>query len=224
MRCLVAARLSRLRDESTGIERQDEEARRWVDQGGHELVTITADTDVSGDTDPWSRPALGPWLTEPARVAQYDAIVASHADRLARSTVHFMRLLHWADDNGKRIVTTGEAGIDFGTPMGKLLGYIISWLGEQELEAIKRRWRSTHRWMHDHGYLVGKPPFGYMITEHPDDPERKTLTPDPALAPYVEELVTRALRGEGYAALARWLDSEGIPAPSSEKWWGRTVK
>lgn len=224
MRCLVAARLSRLSDGSTGLEKQDEAPRRHADLQGWEVVAVAADTDVSGDTDPWSRPELGPWLSDPARIDSYDAIVATHVDRLARSTVHFMRLLHWADEHGKRIITVGEAGIDFGSPVGKLLGYIISWLGEQELASIKRRYRETQAWLREHGFLVGKPTWGWMIVPHPGDAERKTLVLDPALRDWADGMVERGLRGDSYESIARWLTSEGVPAPSGGVWWARIVK
>src|SRR5215467_3720438 len=99
MRLLQAARLSRLDDASTGLDKQDLDAQTYARLGGHEIIGTAADSDVSGDTDPWSRPQLGPWLTKTELVAQYDGIVASHVDRLARSTIHFMRLLQWADEH-----------------------------------------------------------------------------------------------------------------------------
>lgn len=217
MRLLHAARISRLGDAATGLDVQDLAARRFAEDTGHEIIGTATDTDVSGDTDPWARPGLGPWLTQPDLMGQYDGIIASHIDRLARSTIYLMRLLHWADDNGKRIITTGEQAIDFGTPMGKLLAYIISWLAEQELAAIKRRANASRQWLIDNGYLTGRAPFGYRIVEA-DDTGHKTLEPDPKLAPVVRTIVERYMAGETLLALCKWLDSGGIATPYGRPW------
>lgn len=218
MLLLQAARLSRLRDDSTGLEKQDLECQQYASLGGHEIIGVAPDTDVSGDTDPWERPELGSWLKR-GLVApdgrRAEGIIASHVDRLARSTVHFMRLLHWADENNVRIITTGEQGVDFSTPMGKLLGYIISWLGEQELAAITRRNRSTQQWLKDNGYLHGKPPFGFLVV---DKGNHKTLKPDDDLAEVIREIADRYLTGATLTELAEWLDAKGVKPASSDMW------
>ena len=183
-------------------------------------MATAASTDVSGDTDPWSRPELGPWLSKPELIAQYDGIVASHVDRLARSTLHFMRLLRWADEHGKVIITTGEQGIDFSTPVGKLLGYIISWLGEQELAAIKRRSKATQKWLRDNQYLVGPVPFGYRAIPKG---KHKTVEPDPDRAPYVTGMAQRYLSGESLTTICQWLDAEGVKPPRGNMWSQKTV-
>lgn len=218
MRLLQAARLSRLGDASTGLDKQDLECQGYAKMGGHEIISVAADTDVSGDTDPWARPELGPWLTKPELTVQYDGIIASHIDRLARSTIHFMRLLHWADEHGKKIITTGEQGIDFSTPVGKLLGYIISWLGEQELEAIKRRSIATQKYLKDNDFLVGRAPFGYRAVTKGN---HKVLGRDPATNPYVVEMVRRYLAGESQFAIAQWLTGEGLKSPNGKGNWDR---
>lgn len=221
MKLLQAARLSRLGDQSTGIENQDQQARRFAQANGHDIIATAVDSDVSGDTDPWRREGLGPWLSDPEKISQYDGIIASHVDRLARSTVHFMRLLHWADDQNKRIITTGENGIDFSTPVGKLLGYIISWLGEQELEAIKRRARSSQAWLRENKYLVGAAPWGFRIVAKDD---HKTLAPDPDLAPVIRDLVTRYIAGATLLALCQSLRRRGIVPPRGGQWNPATLR
>jgi DNA invertase Pin-like site-specific DNA recombinase len=210
MRILQVARLSRLGDEATGIEKQDEAVKDYARRGNHGIVGVAADTDVSGDTDPWSRPKLGPWLSDPLLIAQYDAIVAAHVDRLARNTVHFMRLLHWADEHGIRVITIGEQGIDFASPIGKLLGYIIAWLGEQELSAITRRSTDTQKWLRANGYLTTKPPFGYMGIVDPEN-NHKTLGLNPETSPLLREAIARYLSGETLVSIAQWLAAEGYP-------------
>src|SRR5260221_11083282 len=150
MRLLQAARLSRMTDSTTSIDKQDQDATRYAGAYDHEVIATAADTDVSGDVSPWDRPELGPWLSEPEKISQYDGIVAAHVDRLSRSTIDFMKLIKWAEDHNKTLITI-QPQVDFSTPTGHLIGYIISWLAEQELAAIKRRAQGAFTWVRDNG-------------------------------------------------------------------------
>src|SRR6266516_2723171 len=96
MKLLHAARLSRLGDASTGLDKQDDVSRRYPIIGDHEIAGTAADADVSGGVSPWKRPELGPWLTDPELIAQYDGIVASALD--------LAQLRDWAEDNGKQLI------------------------------------------------------------------------------------------------------------------------
>lgn len=217
---LQAARLSRLGDASTGLEKQDLECQQYATIGGDEIIATAADTDVSGDVAPWLRPKLGPWLNDPELIDSYDGIIASHIDRLSRNTIHFMRLLQWADEQGKVIITTGEQGIDFSTPVGKLLGYIISWLGEQELAAIKRRSADTQKWLKDNDYLVGRFPYGYRAVPSGD---HKTLEPDPEQAPRVREMAEMYLAGNSLTQICEHLDAQDVKPPRGIIWSQQSV-
>ena len=101
MRLLLAARLSQLAKGQTGIDTQDEDARRWAQEHGHTIVATAADR-ISGRVPPAQRRNLGPWLSEPARVATYDGILVSKIDRLTRKRDWDIR--QWAEENGKKIL------------------------------------------------------------------------------------------------------------------------
>ena len=78
-RALVAARLSQLTlkdGQPSRLDRDDTEARKWADDEGHEVIAVTEDV-VSGRSDPFKRDGLGPWLTRPELVAQWDLLVVS---------------------------------------------------------------------------------------------------------------------------------------------------
>jgi site-specific DNA recombinase len=200
-------RISRDANESTALEKQDARIGAYAEALGHDIVGDAADRDVSGRTDPFKRPELGKWLTDPALVASYDGLIASHLDRLGRSTRYVGKLLEWAEDTGKAVITL-DPQIDFSTPTGKLLAFIISWLAEQELQLITSRSAATRSWLIQSGYLVGKPPLGYQVTVLDD---HKTLAPDPVLAPRIREAVDKYLAGSSIREMAAWLD---VPASS----------
>lgn len=219
MRLLQAARLSRLGDASTGLDKQDAAGQRYADAFGHEIIGTAADTDVSGNTRPFDRPKLGPWLNDRAMIEQYDGIIAAHLDRLGRNVRHLSELHAWAEANGKVLITV-EPNIDWSSDVGKLLWGIMSWLAEQELKAITRRSVETQKFLKQNGYLVGRPPFGYRIVPHGD---HKTLSPDPDLVPYVRGMVERALRGDTLSSIVDWLEREGIATTRGGHWIPKTV-
>lgn len=223
MKLVQAARLSRLTDSTTSMDKQDNESGRYADAYGHEIVGTAADTDVSGDVPPWDRPELGPWLTDPEKIGQYDGIIAAHLDRLSRSTIDFMRLLQWAEEHGKTIITI-QPQVDFSTPVGKLIGYIISWLAEQELAAIKRRTQGTFAWLRDNGYLTGKCPFGFRVKEiQVEGKIRKIIELDPETAPIVHEMVDKYLSGSTFNEICGWLDKKGIPPQQNSHWKQQSI-
>jgi hypothetical protein len=71
---------------------------------GMTVVGVVADTK-SGTVAPWDRKNLKPWVTEPEKMAMYDAVVAYKTDRWSRGTQEdFTRIEFWATQNGKRLI------------------------------------------------------------------------------------------------------------------------
>src|SRR5258708_38967864 len=132
IRLLQVARLSRLNDDSSSLDKQDQQCQRWADAYGHEIIGTAADSNISGKTDPFARPELGPWLNEPGLIASYDGIVAAKLDRFARSDRYWAHLLDWARERGKVVVCV-EHYVESSTPNRKPAGMIINLLGEQRL-------------------------------------------------------------------------------------------
>jgi len=218
-----AARLSRLGDASTGIEKQDDAATRYAYINADEIIGTAADTNVSGDSDPFTRPKLGPWLTDPELIASYDGIVASTLDRLGRSSRYIMKLRDWADDKGKTLIVISPslqwpvAKDDIGS---KIMWSLLAILAEYELDMIKRRSADTREKLIREGYLVGKAPFGFRIIKKDD---HKTLAPDETLAPYVRGMADRYLAGNSLTAICEWLDSENVSPPMGGIWSPKSV-
>jgi DNA invertase Pin-like site-specific DNA recombinase len=108
MRALIAARKSNKVDSATGegigLDTQDEKARAFCDRLGLTVVSVARDT-ISGRLAPIDRPDLGSWLTDPARLALFDCVVAYRADRLSRGEdTDWSRIETWAADHGKTLV------------------------------------------------------------------------------------------------------------------------
>ena len=115
MRALIAARLSKLQRgglQGIGIDTQDEKSRAFREREGMTVVGVVADTK-SGTVAPWDRKNLKPWVTEPEKMALYDAVVAYKTDRWSRGAQEdFTRIEFWATQHGKRLIIVAEAGVD----------------------------------------------------------------------------------------------------------------
>lgn len=115
-RWLAAARISYMTkkdrargdDLINGIQTQDVRSVEWARHEGHVIVHVTKDRNVSGAIAPWERPELGPWLTDPVELVQYDGIVAYDVSRLSREYFDLAWLRKWAEENHKKLYVIKE--------------------------------------------------------------------------------------------------------------------
>ena len=118
MRLLSVIRLSDVIDETTSPERQRMKNRQHAALHDHVIVDEAEDLDVSGAVDPFKRKSLGPWLTDPALICQWDALIVARLDRLTRSLFDFLRLWDWMKDHGKWLICL-DPSLDMTTPAGR---------------------------------------------------------------------------------------------------------
>jgi DNA invertase Pin-like site-specific DNA recombinase len=218
MRLLLAARLSvKQKDgqDGLGLDTQDKNARAWGEREGHQIVAIAADTK-SGTVAPWDRKSLKPWVTDPAKMAEYDGVLAYKTDRLSRGTQEdFTRIEMWATQNGKALIIVDG-------PMYPARDDSDYWrwaadkrTARKEWEAIQERTVRAQRELRERGKLVGRPPWGYEIT---GDLYDKTLTPSEEGRRLVPEVFRRIVAGDSAKTVAAWLEAE-----TGQRWWPRTV-
>jgi DNA invertase Pin-like site-specific DNA recombinase len=99
---LGSIRLSRMSDDTTSPERQRADLLR---QPGVSYVDVVEDLDVSATKyGPTERPKLGPWLTEPKKLALYDELIVWKLDRFCRKARDMRDMMGWSDETGKRLV------------------------------------------------------------------------------------------------------------------------
>jgi len=229
MRLVLAARLSQLkRGNETGIDTQDEDARDWALRTGHTIVGLAAD-DISGTVSPFKRKSLGPWLTDPNRMAMYDGVLVTKIDRLTRARDWGIR--EWAERNGKKIIVVSPELIwpplpgDTTTPMQwDLLVNIAAteWINTSQ------RYKRMLKAKRDQGYFTGKRPYGYRIIKVDGG---KALEHDPVTSAIVRGMFKRYLEGQSLRQIADWLTSSAIPpaqkggrTKAEIKWSAQTVK
>jgi site-specific DNA recombinase len=218
MRALGARRLSNRTDESTSIERQGEQIQLSAQLRGDELVHMTQDTDVSGAVSPFERADLGPWLTDPAKVAKWDVLIVAKLDRLTRSLIHFNELIDWLDRNSKTLVSVSES-LDLSTSHGRMFANILAMFGQFERERMSERRAERARDDKERGwYGGGRYKFGYKPVKVDSHFE---LEPDPEKVQLLNWMGNQILTGNSRSGIARELEKREIPAPFGGKKWAR---
>jgi site-specific DNA recombinase len=222
MRVLVAARLSRYHDGSTGLETQDMETQRWARDSGHAVVATAADRR-SGTIAPWDRPNLRPWVTDPAKIAMYDAVAAYRLDRLSRGDKASTNAIEaWAMQHGKQLLTVD--GLTFPCEGADGIRWdVTARIAHEEWLKISSNWRRMQAYLRDSDRLTGRPPsLGVRIAMADDG--HKVLEPDPATVPVTRELAERYLfAGASLRALCGYLDELGILTSQGGRWSPTTL-
>lgn len=238
LRCIVGARVSVL----TGPQKvsqlaQIETGARWVEQNGGEVVGTFEDLGVSASVEPTKRPDLGPWLTDPARVHLWDALVFSKMDRAFRSTRHCVDLAAWCEENGKILVFSEDGlkldyspgskkGID--SMLSELFVYLGSFFAQMELARFKSRTEDSHRMLRrTTRWASGGPPFGYRTVPHPSG-KGKGLEQDPDKQETLHSMADWLLAGESFTGIAiklggNWTTQQAIQALTSLRTQGYKV-
>lgn len=191
-RALIVTRLSRVTEATTSPERQLQICEELCAQRGYEVVGVAQDLDVSGAVNPFDRkkrPNLARWLAGDAE--PFDVLVAYRVDRLTRSIRHLQELVHWADDNGKLVVSATETHFDTTSPFAPVVIALMGTVAQMELEAISERNASTAQFNIKAGkYRGSTPPWGYL-PERVDGDWR--LVQDPPQVAVINEVVRRVL-------------------------------
>ena len=109
---------------------------------------------------PWERPELGPWLTEPDKLVQYDGIVAYAVDRLSREYFDVGWLRKWAENHGKKLYVIKDR-LRWPDQRDGILWGVAAERAYQERQEIRERVMRELDALTAAGKLVGRPPFGY---------------------------------------------------------------
>jgi DNA invertase Pin-like site-specific DNA recombinase len=225
-RWLVAARLSRMAKKDrergdeviTGIQTQDRRSTDWARQEGHVIVHVTRDRNISGAVAPWERPELGPWLTDPVKVVQYDGIVAYDVSRLSREYFDLAWLRKWAEQNHKKLYVIKERLRWPDNRDGTLWGVAAERAYEERQDIIERITRELTA-LEEAGKLVGRPPFGYVSAGEKYD---RYLVPTDEGRTYVPLIYQHCIEGWSLDTIMEWLNAEGV-RPVSGNWGPRSI-
>ncbi len=135
MRVALYARVS-TKDKGQDPEVQLLQLRRYAQMKEWEVCGEYTD-EASGKTP--IRPGLDRLLKE-AKERKFDVVLVLRIDRIMRSVKHFINLNETLDFYGVRIVSVSD-GMDYATPIGKLVRGILMQVAEFEVEQLSVRTR-----------------------------------------------------------------------------------
>jgi DNA invertase Pin-like site-specific DNA recombinase len=161
-KCLLGVRrLSRVKAATTSPERQREDVLTAAAAIGGHIIDWADDWEVSGATDPMTRPKLGPWLRDER--GKYDGLVAAAVDRLGRNVVDCLNTGYKMRDEGKLLVSYGHEGVwNLDDPNDENRFTMEAWGAQMELRAIQRRNRDATKKIRAAGRPKGKPSYGFQ--------------------------------------------------------------
>jgi len=221
-RVLGACRESGPGEESLSIKNQENRISQWAEDHGHTVVSFTVDKATSGGMPAKERRDLGPWLTDPAKIAQWDILAAAKLDRGWRSVLDFAQTQEWAEERGKNLVSVAE-GYDFTTPEGELMAYqLIAFAQFERKRGGQRRREGAELLLAEGRWNGGRPPFGYAPIGSKGN---WRLAPHKVNGPIVLSMVDDVTdRGKGFLTIANELNARGVTTSSGHKWSGFAVK
>ncbi len=218
---LAARKSTKTRDadgreiDAIGIETQDKRGREWAEHQGHLIVDVAADTK-RGTVAPWDRPNLRPWVTDPAKMATYDGILAYRNDRLSRGCwADEARIRLWAEEHGKILMIVDGPRWPPRHDGDAWAWEAMSKQARKEWEEIRERSMRAQAELRDRGKLVGRTPFGHAVAGTKYD---KLLVPTEQGRRLVPEVFKRCIDGDSLGDIARWLE-----AGTGRSWWPRTI-
>jgi DNA invertase Pin-like site-specific DNA recombinase len=220
VRILGVTRLSRDSDASTSIERQRDAIGHTVKARGDRLVAMTEDVDTSGSVSPFERDDLGLWLTDPAKIGQWDALAVHKLDRLTRSLVDFIALLDWCKAHGKTVISVSES-LDFSTAHGRMFAQLLAMFAEFERSRISERRADHARKARELARWDGRSiPTGYQPVKVNNHHE---LEPEPVAAALIHQMADMVIAGTSARQIAAALNAEGVPTIRGGRRWDSGV-
>ncbi|WUH93720.1 recombinase family protein [Streptomyces sp. NBC_00433] len=204
-KCLVAVRrLSRKKDATSSPEKQaahDLAAAAAV--GGH-VIAWADDWEVSGATDPMTRPGLGPWLR--GEMGPYSGIVGPSVDRIGRNQRDVLNTAYAVNQQDRLLVTYGHQGPwDLGDQADEMRLSMESFGAQMELRAIEKRNRDAAVTARKLGKPNNAPRYGYRFVRKSPMGRIDHVEIDPEAAAVIREVARRILA-----------DSTGTITPHSE--------
>lgn len=135
-------------------ENQIHDLQQLAEQRGWTVVREYRDHGVSGARA--RRPALDQLLSDAHR-GHFDVVAVWAADRLARSTRHFLEVLDELNHLNIEFVSCREQ-LDTGGPLGRAVVIIISAIAELERNLIRERVKAGMRRAQLEGVRIGRRP------------------------------------------------------------------
>ncbi|MFF3817230.1 recombinase family protein [Streptomyces bluensis] len=229
-RCLVGVRrLSRKSEASSSPEKQADQVLSATESVGGHIIAWADDWEVSGATDPLTRPGLGPWLR--GEKGQYDGIVGSAVDRIGRNQRDVLNTAYMIHESKRLLVTYGHDGPwNLDDTSDEMRLSMESFGAQMELRAIQKRNREETERARKAGQPKQKNRYGYRFVRLVPTGKVDHVEIDPDAAKVIRNVARRILADETgevtiFTEAAR-LNREGVLSPDDHRavMYGRNPK
>ncbi len=206
---------------------QDTRASQLVEAVGGEIVDEYFDIGQSRSL-PWARrpeaSRLLKQLASPART--FDGVVIGEPQRAFYGNQFGLTFPIFVHYDVQLWVPEVGGAVDPGSDAHEIVMSLYGGMSKGERNRIKTRVRSAmaSQAAIEGRFLGGRPPYGYQLAvdgPHPNPGKAasgatlKRLEPNPLTAPIVVRIFDEFLEGVGLHAIARGLNTDGIPCPSA---------
>ncbi|MDH6133950.1 site-specific DNA recombinase [Kitasatospora sp. MAA4] len=229
-KCLVGVRrLSRESDASSSRETQMNDVLSAIASVGGHVIGWADDWEVSGATDPLTRPQLGPWLRD--EMGPYSGIAGSAVDRIGRNQRDVLNTGYMIKDSGRLLVTYGHDGPwDLDDPTDEMRFSMEAFGAQVELRSIQRRNRKETVRARSAGEPKQKNSYGYRFVRLVPTAKVDHVEIDPVAAEIIRNVAERILADETgmitVSTEAVRLTREGVLSPADHRavMYGRSPK
>lgn len=176
-----------------------------------QFVGIYADEGITGTTT--ARDGFQRLLAD-CRAGKIDMVLVKSISRFARNTVTLLETVRELKALGVDVFFE-EQGIHTISADGELMLSILASYAQEESRSVS----DNQKWRVKRNFEAGSPWRGFMYGYRMTDGHYEIV---PGEAVIVRSIFSQYLAGEGYNAIANWLNEEGIPSPTGKQ-WGKTV-
>jgi len=207
-------------DKTNSPQKQANHSLTKAAVNGAHIIAWAIDLEVSGATNPLTRPGLGPWLR--GEKGDYDGIAAYDVARVGRNVRDVLNTQQLLTDQGHIIITGDHDGIwDFNDQTQENEWIMKAWGSQMELRQTQKRNRDETDRAREAGDPKQRPSYGYMFVRLSPTAKVDHVAVDDVGAGVIREVARRILVDETgkvtCATEAARLNREGVPAPSDRR-------
>jgi DNA invertase Pin-like site-specific DNA recombinase len=216
-RAALYVRISRSKEESVSLERQERDLRIACDLEGWEVAEVIVDDGKSGTKER----AGASRALELLRSGAIDVLCVWALDRWSRQGLRAVAdLIDVLKVRKDAMFYAKKDGLRSDAQAWRIVASVLAEVAAMEAENTSARIQAA-RAEHlsrtapeEQRFLGGQAPFGYRIVANPHGPGR-ALAVDEYEAHIVRTVAGRLIDGEILASVTRWLESECVPTPQS---------